>query len=149
MNSLGKIYFHPIVDGEKVTIRNRGLLIPVYGDIPCGLPNFLDDDLKGFLEIPDDMLGDGEYFVLRAKGDSMIDAGIFGGDLVIVKKQNYAEESQIVVAFVNGETTLKRFYKNDDKQLIELRPENNNHKTIYASQCIVLGVAVKIIKDIK
>ena len=68
---------------------------------------------------------------------------------VVALKQNYAEESQIVVAYVNGETTLKRFYKNDEQRLVELRPENDQYKTIYASDCVILGVAVKIIKDIK
>lgn len=149
MEFLGNVYFHPIIDGINYTVRKRHFLIPIYGDIPCGSPNFIDDELKGYLEIPDNMIGDGEYFVLRAKGDSMIDAGIFSGDLIIIKKQNYAEESQIVAAFVDGETTLKRFFKNDSERLVELRPENKRYKTIYASECIILGVAVKIIKDIK
>lgn len=149
MDFLGGFYLHPVVDEALYTARKRHLMIPVYGDIPCGSPNFVDDELTGYLEIPDDMIGDGEYFVLRAKGDSMIDAGISAGDLVVVQKQNYAEESQIVVAFVDGETTLKRFYKNDEQKLVELRPENKRYKTIYASDCVILGVAVKIIKDIK
>ena len=149
MEILGNVYLHTIVDSERYTARKRHFMIPVYGDILCGQPNFVDDELKGYLEIPDDMIGDGEYFVLRAAGDSMIGAGIFDGDLVVIQKQNYAEESQIVVAFVDGETTLKRFYKNDEQKLVELRPENKRYKTIYASDCIILGVAVKIIKDIK
>lgn len=148
MEILGNVYLHAVVEGEKCTVRKNYFLIPVYGDIPCGPPNFVDDELKGYLEIPDEMIGNGEYFVLRAKGDSMTGAGIFAGDLVVVKKQNYAEESQIVVAFVDGETTLKRFYKNGQKKLVELRPENSRYKTIYASDCVILGVAVKIIKDI-
>ena len=149
MEILGNVYLHAVVDGEKYTARKNHFLIPVYGDIPCGPPNFVDDELKGYLEIPDEMIGNGEYFVLRAKGDSMTGAGIFAGDLVVVKKQNFAEESQIVVAFVDGETTLKRFYKNDQHKLVELRPENSRYKTIYASECVILGVAVKIIKDIR
>jgi repressor LexA len=148
MEYLGNIYFHPVVDGEKYMATKGHILIPVYGDIPCGPLNFLNDGLDGVLEIPNEMIGDGDYFVLRAKGDSMIGAGISSGDLVIVKKQNYAEEAQIIVAFVEGETTLKRFYKNDKQQLVELRPENENYKTIYSSECVILGVAVKIIKDI-
>ncbi len=145
----GDVYFHSVIDGEKPTVKEKHLLIPVFGDIPCGPPNFVDDEIKGYLEIPEEMIGEGEYFVLRAKGDSMTGAGIVAGDLVVVKKQNYAEESQIVVAFVDGETTLKRIYKDNNKGLIELRPENKRYKTIYASDCVILGVAVKIIKDIK
>ena len=149
MELLGSIYLHSIEDGIKCSARKGQLLIPVYGEIPCGEPNFMDDALKGHLEIPARMLGDGEYFVLRAKGDSMIGAGIYAGDLVIVKRQNFAEESQIVVAYVDGETTLKRFYKNKEQRLVELRPGNENYKTIYATDCTILGIAVKIVKDLK
>lgn len=149
MELLGNIFFYSVDEMEKHTSRGNYYVIPVYGDIPCGTPNFVDDELKGYLEIPDDMIGDGEYFVLRAKGDSMTGAGIFAGDLIVVQKQNYAEDSQIVVAYVDGETTLKRFYKNNEQQLVELRPENEQYRTIYTSDCVILGVAVKIIKDIK
>ena len=114
MELLGDVHFYSAIDGEKYTVKEKRFLIPVYGDIPCGPPNFVDDEIKGYLEIPEDMIGVGEYFVLRAKGDSMTDAGIVAGDLVVVKKQNYAEESQIVVAFIDGETTLKRIYKDNN-----------------------------------
>lgn len=149
MDFLGNVNLHSIDDAIKCSARKGHLLIPVYGEIHCGEPNFLDDSLMGHLEIPDNMLGDGEYFALRAKGDSMTGAGVHAGDLVIVKRQGFAEESQIVVAYVDGETTLKRFYKKSDQQLIELRPENDNYQTIYTSNCTILGVAVKIIKDLK
>lgn len=149
MEFLGDIYLHSVEDGINHSARSECLLIPVYGEIPCGEPNFMDDALKGYLEIPAAMLGDGEYFVLRAKGDSMIGAGIYAGDLVIVKRQSFAEESQIVVAYVDGETTLKRFYKNKEQRLVELRPENENYKTIYATDCTILGIAVKIVKDLQ
>lgn len=146
---LGKVIFHHFADEMRLKAKNGILYIPLYGNIPCGTPNFVDDELRGYLEIPENMIGQGEFFVLRAKGDSMIDAGIEDGDLVIVKKQNYAVESQIVVAFIDGETTLKRFYRNDKQNLVELRSENNKYEPIYASDCLIFGVAVKIIKDLK
>lgn len=148
MKVLGSIRFHPLTDEMIINAAKGYLYIPLFGYIPCGTPNFLDNELRGYLEIPENMIGQGEFFVLRAKGDSMIDAGIDDGDLVIVKKQNYAEESQIVVAFIDGETTLKRFYKNDEQKLVELRPENKKYKPLYASDCLIFGVAVKIIKDL-
>lgn len=148
MEILGKVHLHFVADDKIIPLKTRHMLIPVYGDIPCGSPNFMDDGLKGYLEIPADMVGEGEYFALRAKGDSMIGAEICDGDLVIVKKQSFAEEAQIVVAFVDGETTLKRLYKNNKRQLIELRPENEMYKPIYTAECTILGVAVKIIKDL-
>ncbi len=149
MEVLGSILFHQILDGMRLNAKKNNALIPVYGDIPCGIPNFVDDGLKGYLEIPDSMIGQGEFFVLRAKGDSMVDAGIDDGDLVVVKKQGTAEESQIVVAYVNGETTLKRFYINEEQKLVELRPENREYEPILATECLILGVAVKIVKDLK
>lgn len=148
MEKLFGIYYHEAQDGSPIKHIENSVLIPVYGEIPCGEPNTLNGQIKGHIEIPNKMLGMGDYFVLQAKGSSMIGAGIEDGDLVIVKKQDYADESQIVVAFVDGETTLKRFYKNEKHQLIELRPENNEYKTIYADDCQILGVAVKIIKDL-
>ena len=148
MELLGKVYLHPAADDKNIVRRMSHRLIPVYGEIPCGIPNSMDDGLKGYLEIPNGILGDGEFFALRAKGVSMIDAGIYDGDLIIVRKQSFAEDAQIVVAFVDGETTLKRLYKNSEHQLIELRPENERYQTIYTSECTILGIAVKIIKDL-
>lgn len=148
MNCLGSVLFHPVSCDEVFSPCCNHLLIPVYGYIPCGEPRFVDDELSGYLEVPESMLGTGEFFVLRANGDSMIGAGINNGDLVIVKRQNHADEGEIVVAYVEGETTLKRFYKNNEQQLIELRPENENFKPIYASDCLILGVAAKVIKDL-
>ena len=149
MEILGQVRMRAVTDEQNIPIKNSHTLIPVYGDIPCGIPNCMDDEFKGHLEVPYGMIGDGEYFALRAKGDSMIGAEIYDGDLVIVKRQSFAEDAQIVVAFVDGETTLKRIYKNDKLQLIELRSENKVYETIYASECTIIGVAVKIIKDIK
>ena len=148
MNYLGSVLFHPVSVNDDYFCHPGNVLIPVYGHIPCGEPKFIDDELNGYLEIPESMLGIGEFFVLRAKGDSMIGAGIDDGDLVIVKRQNYAEEGEIVVAYVDGETTLKRIYRNDKQEMIELRAENTNYKTIFISDCLVLGVAVKVIKDL-
>lgn len=149
MDELYNINYHEYQDGIPKKGADSNMLIPIYGEIPCGEPNFLNDQIKGYLEIPNKMLGLGDYFILRAKGFSMTGAGIEDGDLVIVKKQNFAEEAQIVVAFVDGETTLKRFFKNEKQQLIELRPENDDYKIIYAEDCLILGIAVKIIKDIQ
>ena len=148
MELLGPIVFHPITDVVKKAKRNNQVLIPVYGGIPCGPANYIDDELNGHLEIPAVMLGEGDYYVLRAKGDSMIGAGISSGDLVVIKKQDFAEQAQIVVAFVDGETTLKRYFSNSMLQLIELKPENEKYNSLFVKDCTILGVAVKIIKDL-
>ena len=125
------------------------LAIPVFRAVPCGPPNFIDNEVQGYIEIPEKMLGAGEFFVLRAKGDSMVDAGIADQDLIIIKKQSFAEEKQIAVVFVEGEVTLKRIHIDKRKNVIELRPDNSNYSPIIAKECIVLGVAVKVIKDLQ
>lgn len=134
---------------EQKDDNKAGMLeLPVFRAIPCGPPNYIDNEVQGYIEIPEKMLGSGEYFILRAKGDSMIDAGIDDQDLVIIKKQEFAEENQIAVALVEGEVTLKRIHVDNRNKIIELRPDNSNYTPIVAKECIVLGVAVKVIKDL-
>lgn len=134
---------------EQKCEKKAGILeIPVFRTIPCGPPNFIDNEVQGYIELPERMLGPGEYFILRAKGDSMADAGIADQDLVVIKKQDYAEENQIAVALVDGEVTLKRLHVDKKKRMIILKPENSNYSPIIVKECIVLGVAVKVIKDL-
>lgn len=133
---------------QKSNNRNDMIEIPVFRAIPCGPPNFIDNEIQGFIEIPEKMLGAGEYYILRAKGDSMADAGIADQDLVIIKKQDYAEENQIAVALVEGEVTLKRVHFDKEKRLIILLPENSEYSPIVTRECTILGVAVKAIKDL-
>ena len=83
-------------------------------------------------------------FMLRTYGDSMIDIGIRKGDLIVVKKQNYANDGDIIVALVDGETTLKRFFKEGSK--IILHPENKTMKDIIVKECDIQGVLVSCIK---
>ena len=104
-NISGRIVLHDL-DYAKKTASNN-LLLTVFGYVPCGSPNFIDDNIEGFLEIPKSMLGQGDFFVLRAKGDSMVDAGIKTGDLIIIKRQPTAEDGQIVVARLGNNVTLK------------------------------------------
>ena len=78
----------------------------------------------------------------------MIDVGIEEGDLVVIKAQNYAEEGQIVVALVEDEATLKRFYKDKKTNRVRLHPENSKMEDIIVDNCIIQGVAVKVIKDL-
>ena len=109
---------------QKSNNTNGMIEIPVFRAIPCGPPNYIDNEIQGFIEIPEKMLGAGEYYILRAKGDSMVDAGIADQDLVIIKKQDYAEENQIAVALVEGEVTLKRVHVDNKNKVIELLPDN-------------------------
>lgn len=146
-----KIVFHD-KESEKLKDKKLKNIFPVCGDISCGYPKFLDDEIESYLEIPESMIGQGDFFVLRADGDSMIGADINSGDLVLVRKQSYAEDGQIVVAFTDEydeEVVLKRYFELRDKKLYKLHPENPKYEDIIVKQCTVIGVAVKVLRDIK
>lgn len=135
-------------DIENYSTNPQCALIPLFGSIPCGIKNFLDSDIRGYIEIPKAFIGSGDYFVLRAKGDSMIEAGILDGSLVIIRKQDYADEGQIAVAYIDDEVTLKYFRYNSEKHVGEFIPANNRYLPVEAKEYKILGIAVKIIKDL-
>ena len=150
-HSFDKIILHER-DSEELQSVLKKNIYPVYGEISCGYPRFLDDEIESYLEIPESMIGQGEFFVLRAKGDSMIEAGINDGDLVLVRKQSYADNGQIVVAFTDEydeEVVLKRYFELQYKKLYKLHPENPRYEDIIVNKCTVRGVAVKVLRDIK
>ena len=126
----------------------EGTLMPIYGGIPCGELGYLDDNIEGYVEIPESLIGTGSYFVLQADGDSMIGAGINDSDLVIIRKHDYADDGDIVVAFVDSKVTLKRYYKLRDIKAYRLHAENEAYEDKIVKDCQVLGVAVKILKDL-
>lgn len=128
--------------------NKRNMLFTIYGKVSCGKLKFIDDNVEGYVEIPSSILGKDKYFVLKSDGDSMINAGIKKGDLLVIKMQSHAENGDIAVVELNNKVTLKRFYKLEDKPQYKLHPENEEYEDIYLEQCNILGVAIKIIKDI-
>lgn len=123
-------------------------LSPVVGSIACGEPEFEEENFEEYVALPTAVFGNGPFFLLHARGYSMIDAGIGPGDLVVVKKQNTANEGDIIVALVNNETTLKRFYIDEEKKCVRLHPENKEMKDILVKDCYIQGVAQHIIKQV-
>ena len=105
--------------------------VPLLGRVPAGKPFLSEENTEGFLVIPGDMAS-GKQFALRVKGDSMIGAGIMDGDRVIVKQQGAAENGEIVCAVIDGEATLKRFYKKDG--VVTLKAENEKYPPITVSE---------------
>ena len=122
--------------------------IPVVGEIACGTPTFAEENIEDYITISSKVFGKGEFFVLRAKGDSMIDAGINPGDLVVVKKQDYAEEGQMVAARIDDECTLKTYYLDKKAKKIRLHPHNKNYSDMYFDQVDIQGVAIRVMKEI-
>lgn len=126
--------------------RAQCSLLPLVGSIACGRPILAEENIEEYIPFPASFLGRGEYFILRARGDSMINAGIDDGDLVIIRRQNTAEYNQIVAALVEDEATLKRFRPKGG--VIYLHPENPLYEDIIPESCILQGVAVKVLKDL-
>ena len=119
----------------------------VVGDISCGLSNIAEEHIEEYVSLPESMFGSGEFYILRAHGESMIEAGIDPGDLVVIRRQATAENGQIAVVLVDEEATLKRLYVEDNR--VKLHPENSEMEDFYVDNCIIQGVAVKVIKDIQ
>ena len=119
--------------------------IPILGRVPAGKPFLSEENVEGLLTITNDM-GSGKLFALQVKGDSMIDAGILEGDRVIVKQQGTAENGEIVCALIEGEATLKRFYRKNG--VVTLKAENQKYPPITVSQgeFRVLGKVVGLMR---
>ena len=105
--------------------------VPILGKVAAGKPLFSEENVEGYVAIPDDM-GSGKMFALQVKGDSMIGAGILDGDRVIVKQQGAAENGEIVCAVIDGEATLKRFFQKDG--IVTLKAENEKYAPIVVSE---------------
>lgn len=118
--------------------------VPVIGTVTAGTPIFAYENTDGYCPLPDEFGDEKELFMLKVKGTSMIEAGILDGDKVIVKKQNNAENGEIVVALIEDEATVKRFYKKENK--IILHPENDTLSDIILDDVTILGVVEGLLR---
>ena len=114
------------------------------------LNNFFTlENVEQYIPISTALLGQGKFFALHARGNSMINANIEDGDFVIVRQQNTAEDGQLVVALIDDEATLKRYYRDNKNRQIRLHPENDAMSDMYYDEIAIQGVAVKVIKDLE
>ena len=111
--------------------------VPVIGKITAGEPILAVENVTDTFPIPIDFVGNCESFMLTVRGESMIEAGILNGDYILVKKQNVANNGEIVVALIGDEATVKTFYK--EKDHIRLQPENSTMEPIIVPNCEILG----------
>jgi repressor LexA len=118
--------------------------IPLIGSIAAGQPILATQNAEDLFPIPVEWVGKNQSFVLRVKGDSMINAGIFNGDYVVISCQNTARNGDIVAALIDDEATLKRFYR--EKDHIRLQPENDNMEPILSSEVTILGLLKCVIR---
>ncbi len=125
------------VDSEGDIAVSDTIPLPVVGSVAAGTPILAEQNIEEYLPVPVDFVGSGSHFILRVKGDSMIEAGIFDGDYLIVRQQPAANNGEIVVALIEDEATVKRFYKRDSG--IELRPENASMASIFVTNAQIAG----------
>lgn len=112
--------------------------IPIIGKVQAGQPILAVENIEDYFTIPLNFVrGNNDLFILKISGESMIEAGIYDGDLAIIEKANYAENGEIIVALIENEATIKRFFKEDDK--IRLQPENHTMAPIIVDDCKILG----------
>jgi repressor LexA len=119
-------------------------VLPIIGKVAAGVPITAAENVEGEFVVPADMAKRPNSFVLRVQGDSMVDAAILDGDLIVVGPQPSAENGEIVVAMLDGEATVKRFYREGGR--IRLQPENARMEPIYADDVAIVGRVEAVIR---
>ena len=134
---------------ESNNTSDQVVEVPLLGRVSCGNPIEAIENPTEFFSLPASLIPlNEEIFTLECKGDSMINAGIFDKDIVIIKKQRVCKDGEIVVAMTDeNEVTLKRFYKERDH--IRLQPENDEMAPIIVTNCTILGKAIGLYRKIK
>ena len=133
---------------DKEVYSSREMVdVPVIGKITAGEPILAVENVTDTFPIPLDFVGTGESFMLTVRGESMIEAGILDGDYILVRKQNTANNGEIVVALIGDEATVKTFYK--EKNHIRLQPENCTLDPIIVPTCEILGKVSGVFRKIK
>lgn len=126
-----------ICDDSFQLMRHEMASIPIIGTVAAGQPILAEENIEGYFPIPVEMVPNAETFILKVKGESMINAGIFSGDQVFVERCNTARNGDMVVALVDDSATVKTFYKENDH--IRLQPENDTMEPIIVDHCEILG----------
>ena len=119
--------------------------VPLVGRVAAGAPILAEQNVEAVIPLPEALVGDAASFVLRVQGESMIQAGIFDGDFVVVTEQSDAINGQIVVAMIDDEATVKTFYRESDR--IRLQPENPSMQPIYVKDPTILGRVVALVRS--
>ena len=126
-----------ICDDSFQLVRHEMASIPIVGTVAAGQPILAQENIEGYFPIPVELLPNAETFILKVKGDSMINAGIFNGDQIFVERCSSARNGDTVVALVEDSATVKTFYKENGH--IRLQPENDEMDPIIVDDCVILG----------
>lgn len=126
-------------------INHNVITLPLVGRVAAGTPILAEQNVEESLTLPTSIVGDASSFILRVRGESMINAGIFDGDYIVVKEQHDAHNGEIVVALIDDSATVKTFYREKDR--IRLQPENDSMAPIYADNPVILGRVAALIRS--
>jgi repressor LexA len=151
MNELaekGLITKHKVGENKRraVAVKQNVVKVPLIGTVAAGEPIFANENYEDFYSIPTNLFSDSDMFMLTVKGSSMINIGMLDGDKIIVRKQQSAENGEIVVALVDDSATVKRFFKRDGK--IILHPENDEMEDFVFDEVSILGKVVGLMRTI-
>ena len=126
-----------IIDDNFNLVRREVVNVPLVGQVAAGQPILADENISSYFPVPAEYMPKGQSFMLKVKGESMVNAGIFDGDHIIVEQQNTARNGDIIVALMDDSATVKTFYKEDGH--IRLQPENDTMDPIIVPDCQILG----------
>ena len=133
-----------IIDDNFNLTRREVVNVPIIGQVAAGQPLLAVENIENYFPIPTEFMPNAETFMLKVKGDSMINAGIFNGDKILVQKQSDAQNGDIVVALVDDSATVKTFYKENGR--FRLQPENDTMDPIIVNECSILGKVFGIMR---
>ena len=131
-----------IIDGS--TAKERIVKVPVVGKVAAGVPITAVENIEEYLSLPYSLLGGDDVFILNVSGASMTGAGILDRDRIIAKKQDFAQNGDIVVAMIDDEATVKRFYLENGR--VKLQPENEKYQPIYTNNINILGKVIGVLR---
>lgn len=133
-----------IIDDNFNLTRREVVNVPLIGQVAAGQPLLVVENITSYFPIPAEFIPKEEVFMLNVKGESMVNAGIYDGDQIIVKQQSTASNGEIVVALVDDSATVKRFYKENGH--IRLQPENDFMEPIIVDSCEIIGKVIGLIR---
>ena len=127
-------------------VNENVIRLPLVGRVAAGVPILAEQNVEETLALPTSVVGDASSFVLRVRGNSMINAGIFDGDYIVVKEQHDAHDGEIVVALLDDSATVKTFYREPGR--VRLQPENDTMEPIYVTNPVILGRVTALIRSL-
>ena len=136
-----------ILDESFNMLRREMVNIPILGQVAAGEPILAEQNIEEYIPFPAEYVTKKQAFLLRVHGESMINAGILDGDLVLVEQRNTAHNGEMVVAMIDDSATVKRFYK--EEGIIRLQPENDTMDPIIVKDCVIVGKVIGVFRIFK